>query len=153
MGFFTSTELGGAAKAGAQFASGSTRAAEERANESIATEQAESEMKTGAYNANITRQRGAQVVGSQIAAIGGNNLQQGGTPAQVVANTAAANERNTLTVQNNALRRAWGFEVQGASDAFQAKQDEEGGILSGIGTLASTGGSLYKMSNTPSGGY
>jgi hypothetical protein len=127
-------------------AAGGTRANLERANAQIADQQAKSEMDAGAYNANLIRQRGAKVAGQQVASIGANNLQQGGTPSQVVGDTARATELSALTENNNALRRAWGFQVQGASDRTQADLAEQGGILSGIGTLAGTAGSLYKMS-------
>ena len=65
----------------------------------------------------------------------------GGTKG--VADTARASELDALQQQNNALRRSWGFEVQGASDRFQAPLAEQGGILSGLGTLANTAGKYY----------
>lgn len=141
---FTTDALGGTLKAGSSIASGNTKDALEKANAGIADQQAKSEMESGGYNANLSRQKAAQIQGNQVAAIGQNNLQQRGTPATVVADTARAQEANTLQIQNNALRRAWGFEVQGTSDTFQGNLAKQGGILSGIGDLASTGGKLYK---------
>lgn len=144
MGFNTELDMGGGAlKAGSAFAAGNTKDALERANASIADQQAKSEMAAGAYNTNLARQKGAQIQGAQIASIGANNLQQGGTPATVVADTARAQEANALQIQNNALRRAWGFEVQGESDTIQGQLAKQGGILSGIGDITSTAGKLY----------
>jgi hypothetical protein len=145
---FTTDAVGGGIKAGSQIAAGDERAGLERANAQIAGAQAKSEEQSGAYDANLVRQRGAKVAGQQISAIGANNLQQAGTPSTVVADTARATEMSALTTNNNALRRAWGFEVQGASDTEQASLAQQGGILSGIGSLAGTAGSLYKMSQT-----
>lgn len=131
-------------KAGSQIASGNERDKLELANAGIADQQAKSEMAAGAYNTNNVRLKGKQIMGQQIAAIGANNLQQRGTPSQVVASSAQANERDALMTQNNALRRAWGFEVQGESDRIQGNLAQRGGMLSGIGSLIEGGGSMYK---------
>ncbi len=136
--------LGGTLKAGSQFAAGKERADLERGNADIAAAQVRSEEDAGAYNANLVRQRGAKTTGAQIAATGANNLQQAGTPSQVIGDTARATELSALTTNNNALRRAWGFSVEEASDRTQASLDEQGGILSGIGTAIDTSGQAYK---------
>lgn len=147
MGF--STDLaGGGIKAGATFAAGSEKDALEKANAGIADQQAKSEMASGAYNTDLARKKAAQIQGTQVSAIGANNLQQGGTNATVVADTAKAQEANALQIQNNALRRAWGFQVQGASDTFEGDLAKQQGILSGVGDLIGTGGKLYKDSST-----
>jgi hypothetical protein len=142
---------GGIIKAGSAFAAGNAKSSLEMLNAGIASTQAKSEMETGAYNSNLARLRGEQVEGQQVSGIGANNLRQAGTPATVVANTAAASERNVLNVQNNALRRAWGFQVQGTSDTYQAELAKQGGMLSGIGDLTSTAGTVYKDLNTAGG--
>lgn len=151
MGFNALEGGGGVIKAGADIAAGDTRGNLENANAEIASQQAKSEMVSGAYGADLARQRGRQIAGQQVSAIGANNLQQGGTPATVVADTARAAEANALNTQNNALRRAWGFEVQGSSDKLEGDLAEQGGVLSGIGALAGAGGSIYRYQNTPSG--
>jgi hypothetical protein len=143
MGFSTE-EVGGGIKAVSAYQSGKTKDALETANASIADQQAKSEMTSAAYNSNLARLKGAQIQGQQVSAIGANNLQQTGTNALVVADTAKAQEMNALQIQQNALRRAWGFEVQGSSDRFQGQLAEQGGILSGLGDIASTAGTLYK---------
>ena len=145
MGFNTEMDMaGGAIKAGSAIAAGNEKDALERANASIADQQAKSEMASGGYNTNLARQKAAQIQGTQIAAIGANNLQQSGTPSLVVADTAKAQEANALQIQNNALRRAWGFDVQGASDTLQGELAKQGGILSGIGDITSTAGKVYR---------
>jgi hypothetical protein len=141
---------GGGIKAGAAFAAGSEKDALEKANAGIADQQAKSEMAAGGYNTDLARKKAAQIQGNQVSAIGANNLQQGGTNANVVADTAKAQEANALQIQNNALRRAWGFEVQGASDTLEGSLAKQGGILSGLGDLTSTAGKIYKDQNTGS---
>ena len=128
---------GSAIKTAASVDSLSAKENLENANAGIAAAQAKSEMVAGGYNANLIRQRTAQKVGAITAQVGGNNLQQGGTPATLEAQTARAGEQSALTENNNALRRAWGFSVQGASDTYQAKLagqqqdfDEIGGAIS-----------------------
>lgn len=145
MGFDTAddfTAAGGAIKAFSAIGAGNAKDALERQNENIAGQQARSEMESGAYNASLARKKGAAVTGAQVAAIGANNLQMKGTPTDVVASTAAAQEANVLAIQNNALRRAWGFEVQGASDRYQGQLAKRGGMLSGIGDLIGAGGKI-----------
>jgi hypothetical protein len=118
---------------------GETRSRLYRANEDIARRQAVSEEEAGAYNETMVRMKGQALEGQQVAQIGASNLQQGGTPAQVVASSRMVNEMDALQTRNNALRRAWGFEVQGASDAFQAGYAQRAGDLNAGGAIL-TGG-------------
>lgn len=113
------------------------------ANAEVARRQAESEAEAGAYNASIIRMRGAARVGQIETAFGANNLQQKGTPSAVAASAAGLSELDALTTQNNALRRAWGFEVQGASDVVQERMSQEAGIEGGIGSILSGGAEGY----------
>jgi hypothetical protein len=129
------------------YETGRTRSLLFRANASIATQQAQSEREAGAYGEQMVRMRGAALQGQQIAQIGASNLQQGGTPATVVASSALVNEMDALQTRNNALRKAWGFEVQGASDQFQSKQANTGGIISGVGSILSGGAKAYEQYN------
>lgn len=134
---------GGVTQGIAQFESGKTRSELLDTNAEIADAQARSEEQAGGYNANLIRLRGARQQGQMVSAMGANNLQQGGTNALVVAGAARQNELDALQTQNNALRRAWGFDVQGASDREQAGLAEQGGILSGVGSLINAGGKYY----------
>lgn len=137
------TAVGVGMKAYGDYSAGQARGNLADMNAKIASEQARSEMASGSYNANLVRQKGAKVMGQQVAAIGANNLQQTGTNATVVADTARATEMDALMTQNNALRRAWGFEVQGASDTYQGKLARAAGLMSGIGDIVSGGTSMY----------
>jgi hypothetical protein len=142
------TAAGGLLQGVGQYEAGQTRSNLFRANASIATAQGESEAEAGATNASMIKMRGAAVEGQQVAAIGANNLQQTGTNANVVASTAAVNEMDALNTRNNAMRRAWGFEVQGASDAFQEKQASSAGDYSAAGSILAGGAKAYKEDQT-----
>lgn len=130
------------------YEAGETRSQLYRANATIAQRQAQSEAAAGAYNENIVRMRGEALEGQQVAQIGAGNLQQGGTPALVVAGTRMVNEMDALQTRNNALRRAWGFEVQNVSDAFQAEQAKRAGLFSGSGSILTGGAKALNEYNT-----
>lgn len=130
-----------------KFAVGQERGSLLDQNAGIAGAQAQSEYASGAYNANAIKMRGAAMEGQQVANIGGNNLQQVGTPAQVVAGTAAVNEMDALQTQNNAARRAWGFEVQGASDRLQAGFARGAGASDSVGSILSGTSRAYTQLN------
>lgn len=127
----------------AQYDAGEERRTLFNANAGIAQRQAQSEEAAGATNELAVRMRGAAMTGQQVAQIGASNLQQTGTPAQVVASTAAINERDALQTRNNALRRAWGFSVQEASDRQQAGFAQTAGEFNAAGTILGGGAKSY----------
>jgi len=130
-----------------RFEAGEMRSRLFDANAAIAARQAQSEMETGAYNESMVRMKGAALEGQQVAQIGGGNLQQKGTPAQVVAGTRMINEMDALQTRNNALRRAWGFQVQQASDLVQGRMAQRAGEFGGAGTLLSGGAQAWRQYN------
>lgn len=113
------------------------------ANQEVANRQAQSEQEAGAYNEQVVRMRGQALEGQQIASIGANNLQQGGTPAQVVAGSRMVNEMDALMTRNNALRRAWGFQVQGFSDALQSSFAQRSAESGAADSILSGGAKAY----------
>jgi hypothetical protein len=123
----------------AQYTAGQERSSLYRANAGIAEQQARSEAAAGSFNEEQVRLKGAAMEGQQVAAIGANNLQQAGTPSQVVASTAAINEMNALETRNNALRRSWGFRVQEASDINQQDLASKAGTFNALGTILGGG--------------
>jgi hypothetical protein len=131
---------GGLVEGVSAFEAGSTRHELMGMNADIADMQARSEEETGNQNAAAVRLKGRKIAGQQISAIGANNLTQGGTNVDVVADTARANELDALTVANNANRRAWGFEVQAGSDRYQGKLAEDAGLMSGAGDILGAAG-------------
>lgn len=135
-----------------QYEAGQEKSTLFRANAGIAGAQAQSEEAAGAANETTVRLRGQQVMGQQVAAIGANNLQQRGTPAQVVASTAAVNELDALTTRNNAARKAWGFRVQESSDLQQSDFAKSAGTENAIGSILGGGAKAYTQSQS-AGGY
>jgi hypothetical protein len=130
----------------AQYESGQEKSTLFRANAGIAAQQYQSEAQAGAFNAQQIARKGAAMTGQQVANIGANNLQQSGTPAAVVASTAAVNEQDQLQTMNNAMRRAWGFQVQGASDQQQAGFAKSAGDFNAFGTILGGGAKAYDQS-------
>ena len=70
-----------------------------------------------------------------------------GTPAQVQSQTAAMSELDALTVENNALREAWGykrfglkFEQQAAMNASRSRNQQLGTFLGMAGAAANAYG-------------
>lgn len=129
------------------YEAGETRSRLYSANAQIATAQMQSEAQAGAYNEEMVRMKGAALTGQQTAQIGANNLQQVGTPSQVVASTSEISEMDAIQTRNNALRRAWGFEVQGASDTVQSGMAQRAGAFQGIGSILSGGAKAASQYN------
>lgn len=131
----------------AQYEAGQQRSMLFNANAGVAQQQYQSELQAGSVNESALRRKGAAVQGEQVANIGANNLQQAGTPSQVVASTAAVNEQDLLTTRNNAMRKAWGFQVQEASDQKQAAFAKATGNFSAAGTILGGGAKAYTQEN------
>jgi hypothetical protein len=126
-----------------EYEAGEQRSQLYSANAEIATRQVQSEAAAAAFNEEALRMKGAALTGQQVAQIGAGNLQQRGTPGQVVGSTAEVNEMNIMQTRNNALRRAWGFEVQGVSDRFQAQLAQRAGISNAVGSILGAGGKAW----------
>lgn len=130
-----------------QYESGQEKSSLFRANAGIAGAQAQSEAQAGAYNESLIKMKGAQVEGQQVANTGANNLQQTGTPAQVIASTAMVNEMDALQTRNNALRRAYGFRTQQTSDLTQSDFAKSSGDFNAAGSILSGGAKSYDQFN------
>lgn len=136
-----------------QYEAGQEKSSLYRANEGIAMQQAQSEAAAGSFNESAVRRRGEAMTGQQVAQIGASNLQQGGTPGQVVASTAAVNEMDALTTRNNALRRAWGFRVQASSDQAQQEFAKSSGDFSAAGSILGGGAKAYTQAQAAGGWF
>lgn len=128
-----------------QYAAGQMSQKLANANSKIAAQQADSEVKAGAYNENLSRQRTAAVEGQQVNDTGAENLTVSGSALRMIGDTARAGEKDALTIRNNALRRAWGFSVQGAGDRYSGQADAASGTLNAAGTLIGGAGRVYAM--------
>jgi len=107
-------------------------------------------LRQGALLAGLKRMQGSKLVAKQRLAYGASGVDAGvGTPAGVMAETSAIAELDAQTLQNNAVREAWGHTEIGRKYRVQAKQLSDtaasrtlGTFLGMGGTLASTAGSL-----------
>lgn len=131
-----------------QYEAGRERSSLFRANADVARQQFQSEAQAGAYNETAVRMRGQAMEGQQVNQIGGSGLQMRGTPTQVVGSTAEINEMDALQTRNNALRRAYGFEVQGMSDTLQSEMASRAGLNQGLDSILSGGGKAYQQYNS-----
>lgn len=137
------TAAGGLFSGVAQYEAGQEKGSLYRSNAIIAGQQFQSEVQAGSENEERVLMKGAQMTGQQVAQIGASNLQQRGTPAQVVASSAATNEMDALTTINNARRRAYGFQVQQASDTKQASMARSAGDFNAAGSILAGGSKAY----------
>lgn len=129
------------------YEAGQSRSQLFRANAQIAGEQSQAEAQAGAYNESAIRMKGQALEGQQVAQVGAGNLQQAGTPGQVIASSKMINEMDALQTRNNALRKAWGFQVQEASDKFQSKEAATAGDFQGAGSILTGGAKSYDEYN------
>lgn len=103
-------------------ASSASRAAANRAeaqvalgNARLAGWQAEDAIDRGEAGAFQVQQRGAQMKGSQRAAMAANGVDLGvGSALQVITDTDYLASVDATTVANNAAREAWGYRIQQA---------------------------------------
>jgi hypothetical protein len=137
------TAAGGLLQGASQYEAGQAKGSLFRANAGIAGQQYQSEVQAGSENEERVLMKGAQQTGQQVAQIGASNLQQRGTPAQVVASSAAVNEMDALTTINNARRRAYGFQVQQVSDQNQASLARTSGDFNAAGSILAGGSKAY----------
>jgi hypothetical protein len=137
------TAAGGLYQGAAQYEAGQVKGSLYRANATIAGQQYQSEVQAGSENEERVLMKGQQQTGQQVAQIGASNLQQRGTPAQVVASSAAVNEMDALTTINNARRRAYGFQVQQSSDQQQSSMARSAGDFNAAGSILAGGAKGY----------
>lgn len=90
-------------------------------NARLAEKAAQSVLLQGQAEANRIQLKGAQVKGAQRASLAANGVDLGeGSAARVQANTEMITQMDVDTVQDNALRAAWGYRVQGGNYQSQA---------------------------------
>jgi len=144
--------VGGMQQGKAQDAQAQAAARDQRTNAMYANDAANDAKARGRYDADLQRIRTGQMIGTQRTAMAANGgLVDEGTNAALQADTAALGELDALTIQNNAAREAYGFQVQaqkGFSNANalelagkNAKQNSlMGGVLNGAGSFFGGGG-------------
>lgn len=119
-------------------------------NATVANMQASQEQLIGQQQEQTQRLQGAQVYGAQRAAMAANGVDLGeGSASNVLTTTDYMNERDALTIRDNAMRRAWGYQVQAQNMDNEASVDRSMGssinpAMSAAGSLLTSAGSVYK---------
>lgn len=98
-----------------------------------------------------------QMVGAQRAAAAANGLDPNeGTPLDLQTQTAGIGAEDAMTLRLNAMRQAWGLEVgavnsmnYGAAAKVNAKNQNTGTLLTGLGQAANAYSAYRKPSTTP----
>lgn len=92
----------------------------------------------------------AQLTGRQRATFAANNVEQSGTALDVMADTAGEGAADASRIRSNAIREAWGYDVEAKNQDTRAqfakyagKAAKKGGILTGGAQLLGGGYKLY----------
>ena len=124
------------AAAAAQSASYQAQVAEN--NQNIAHQNAALSIQEGtqkeAASSQLTAQREAKIA-AEVGASGMDNSF--GSAVRLEADTASLGETDALTIRNNALNQAIGYQNQGSAFGAQANQDQTAGWLNSFSSLAS----------------
>jgi hypothetical protein len=93
-------------------------------NAQIANQQASQAIINGQTAEQNVRLQGAQVMGSQRASMAANGVDLGeGSANEALTTTKYMTERDALTTKDNALRQAWGYQVQAVNATNEGRMD------------------------------
>lgn len=109
----------------------------------------------GAVEEGQARDRARAVMGAQRAALAANGLDATtGTGSQLLTDTAGMAEFDALTVRNNAMKQAYGLNVQSTNLLAEGRAAKVAGTNAAIGSLLTAGSqaaSIYGAGAKPSG--
>lgn len=91
-----------------------------RQRQEIAARQAADATQRGQVAEQRQRDLTAQRIGTQQAQLAGQGTDLAGSPTDILGDTARAGEFDALTVRSNAMREAYGYQVQGAGFGSEA---------------------------------
>lgn len=132
----TMSAFGSVAKGAAQYESGQYNAQVARNNQSIANNNAQWAVDRGNVEEGISRERTAQMIGSERAGYGANGVDVNtGSASRVQSDTARIGAMDAQTIAQNAQRSAWGYRAQGGSFGAQAQLDQMEGDQAGMASL------------------
>lgn len=146
------TIAGGVYGAQAQRQAGKYEAEVAEQNAKIAGIQAEQARQTGNIEEERQRMRVRQMIGQQRAAFAANNVEVSGSALDVLGDTAGFGFADATQIRSNALREAWGFNVQQQNEVGRARAARIGGRNAAIGTLLTTGAQATGMWAQSGGG-
>ena len=135
-------------------------------NAQLAERQAQDAINRGQLAEQQQRQKAAQILGAQTAAMAANGVDLSfGSPLDVLTGTAQQSELDALTIRSNAAREAYDDRVKAynyrtggqldtmraASDSAAASAASTSGFLSAGGTILTGAGKAYQQYKYPIG--
>jgi hypothetical protein len=98
----------------------------------------------GAQEAGRIRAEGSRLVGAQEAAIAASGVDPTvGSPAGILAGTEVATAIDAEIVKSNAVREAWGFDIQKQDVLQRGRLAKRAGLMTAVGTgLGAVGGAI-----------
>jgi hypothetical protein len=114
-----------------------------RNNEIIALQQSNLAKQDGAIKAQQQDMKSAQTLGTQRAVLGASGVDiESGSAREVVASQSELARLDALTIQSNAERKAWGFDIEATNQKaqaglyrMQASHAKEAGMLNAFSSL------------------
>jgi hypothetical protein len=143
--------IGGAMSAYSQISAGQAAAAQAEANARLARGNAAIVQQEGAATAAQAELHGRQVAAGEAVALAGNGAEiSSGSAAETIGQTSLTSELDAMTARNNAARKAWGYDVEAATDDAASEMARTRSILGAVGTgigtlgsMASTGAAMH----------
>jgi hypothetical protein len=89
-------------------------------NQQIYDMQAKDATDRGQVQEDRQREKTAQILGTQRAALASQGTDLAGSPTDILADTRTAGELDALTIRSNAAKEAWGYKVQAANAGAEA---------------------------------
>lgn len=140
------TAASGVYTASAQRAAGRYEQQVAERNATIAEQQAEQAKQIGNIDEERQLRRVRAALGSQRAALAANGLDiNSGSALDLQAETAGFGAADALNLRSNALREAWGFNVEATNQRNAGRAARAQGRNSAFGTLLTTGASVAGM--------
>lgn len=133
---------GGIIKGEAAKSAGDANASIDRSNANIADQAAGVELENGQQQAGMRAMRGSATEGSQKAGFAASGVYTSkGSALDVLGDTAAVSKLDQDVIQNNAARKAWGYQVQAGNFNAKAAMDEGEGTSAEAGDILSAAAS------------
>lgn len=107
---------------------------------------ADDAMARGAVEEDRQRQRTRAMLANQRVAMGANGIDSTtGTGSQLLTDSAGLGEFDALMVRNNAMKQAYGYNVQSDNLLAEGRMAKKAGYGSAVGTLLTSGSKALGM--------
>lgn len=138
------TIAGGVMQANAQQQQANFEAKAAEQNAKLADQQAKDSIAFGHMEELRHRYQVRQLLGKQRATFAANNVDPtSGSALDIAAETADFGEQDSLTIRNNAMRQAWGFQVDANNSRNAANFARYSGKQQAYATLLNAGAKAY----------